>query len=1223
MKKKIFAMVLTLCMVLTMMPSMAWAEEQPDLSELTLHGGGDCARPGEGNVGNGIFTESMTVMYAGNKITDYTVSVKSENGGTIIQNVDGTFDYIPSQVGTWPITITYQGKDYVFSFYVSENDVPHTRYFYALEDSEIMLPHNERGFGAQLSGEKYDGKKYQYDEFAIESVISNKEEVVSVSNCDGEYFLTAKAFGEATITITHEGFDKNTVEKKVKIFVTDKRWDVELSAENDCRSMLPGSAVTFLAKVSYFVYDQENDCITDVEKPYVLEGNLKNQDQRNEVKIDASGDQAIVTALPQAGYQEVPIQLEVYETDANGEPVASIAFACYIEEEFYTIELDDFQADLKKGDSMTVIPSLMHHYVKDGSNHTEKVVNTSNTSVEFYVSGNNNLAISGEDGKFIITRPDAGNAGFGIGGKINGDDKCDRWFELNWIEDGGDEPQEPEHSTYFLGSLPDDNTSLKKSDISYKDRYINMSLESDAEENCLYFAVPTGKNYQPEAFQLINKAAKYSQKSGTDRSRAKDMLQCEGENLFADNFSMESEGTADIESQTYNIYKINLNKYLGHGDIRVVIDEDGDKKADNWVDLRFALNVTVRGDAKGVKRLYNAADAQRNLFNFESEFPDVVLEQNDNGKTGVYYNAMDVYDQGKDSYKQGRFSELALELEDGYVLNQISFLINGEKQPAKFQVVRYYDYAVYDANGHMLTDPEIRDCGWNGEQGSYGGKVMSGADKGQEKAQGFAVTKQVVLGKGAGSNDQHFVASFLKEQSQYSLKYLGALTEYLVFYENYYDHDGTIEIVFDVQELPTASEVSTKVEDFDGKICIIPESNQGGHKYVVSSEVLQDYVLTGEDGLNAKLQKEYHDNYSVEKVFEITATKDGQNVSELEQYITITIPKSMFKGKPKHYKVMNIDADGNMVEMETTYEINGDYIVFKTGHLSKYAIITDEDLDGGDNTGGNTGGASGGAIAPTPSDVTTSGTAGDKVTTAKTDVKTSEKTNADGTKETVAEVKVSAANQKEIIKQAKQNGSKEIILEVPASAAGDATSANVQLEKAFLDQLLKETNASLTIRTPFGDTTYTQDEIKALLEKADGDTVTLTVSKADPAAEEAERIAQAKAAAKKAAIKARSSKTAKGSVKVVLFTDAETKAFIKSMQDMGYTVKYRFYRSTKKASGYKVMLTKDKPVYLNTGGKKGVKYYYKVQVRIYDENGKLITATALKQCKYACRIWTK
>ena len=1159
MKKKFFAIVLAFCMVLTMMPGMAWAEGQPNLSGLTLHGGGDCARPGEGNVGNGIFTESMTVMYDGNKITDYTVSVKSENGGTISQNVDGTFDYIPSQVGTWPITITYQDKDYVFSFYVSENDVPHTRYFYALEDSEIMLPHNERGFGAQLSGEKYDGKKYQYDEFAIESVISNKEEVVSVSNCDGEYFLTAEAIGEATLTITHNGFANSKEVKEIKISVTDKKWDVALSAENDCRSMLPGSAVTLYANVRYFEYNQEEDFITDVEKPYVLEWDLENEEQRNEVEIEASGDQAIVKAKIQAGYQEVPIRLEVYEADTNGksvgEPVASIAFACYIEEEFYTIELGAFQSDLKKGHSMTVVPSLMYHYVKDGINHTEKV---ENTSVKFCVSGNNNLDIREEDGKFIITRPDAGNAGFGIGGEIDGEYKCDRWFELDWIGEGGDEPQEPEHSTYFLGSLPAGNTSLKDSDISYEDRYINMSLAPDAEENCFYFAVPEGMNCQPEAFQLINSAAKYSQDSGTDRSRAKDMLQCEGTNLFAENFSMQTVRTVDIESQTYKIYKINLNQYIGHGDIRVVVDEDGDKKADNWVDLRFALNVTVRGNAEGVKRLYNAADAQRNLFNFESEYPDVAFAQKDNARTGVYYNAMDVYHQGKENYKQGGFSELALELEDGYVLNQISFLINGEKQPAKFQVVRYYDYAVYDANGHMLTDPEIRNCGWKGGQGSYGGKVMSGADKGQEKAQGFAATEQVVLGEGAGSNDQHFVASFLKEQSQYSLKYLGALTEYLVFYENYYNYEGTIEIVFDVQKLPTASEVSKEGEDFDGKICIIPESNQGGHKYVVSSEVLQDYVLTGEDGLNAKLQKEYHDNYSVEKVFEITATADGEPVSELNKYITITIPKSMFKGNPKHYKVMNIDDNGNMVEMETTYEINGDYIVFKTGHLSKYAIITDEDLTGGDNTGG---GASGGAIAPVPSDVATSGTAGDKVTTAKTEVKTSEKVHADGTKETAAEVKVSAANQKEIIKQ--------------ASAAGSATSANVQLEKAFLNQLLNETSASLTIKTPFGDTTYTQDELKALLEKADGDTVTLTVSKADPAAEEAERVAQAKAAAKQVDLKARSSKTSKG-IKVVFKADAESKAFIESMKELGYTVKYRFYRSQKKASGYKAMLTEDR-----------------------------------------------
>ena len=119
-----------------------------------------------------------------------------------------------------------------------------------------------------------------------------------------------------------------------------------------------------------------------------------------------------------------------------------------------------------------------------------------------------------------------------------------------------------------------------------------------------------------------------------------------------------------------------------------------------------------------------------------------------------------------------------------------------------------------------------------------------------------------------------------------------------------------------------------------------------------------------------------------------------------------------------------------------------------------------------------------------------------------------------------------------------------------------------------------------------------------------------------------EMLAQAKAAAKQVDLKARSSKTSKG-IKVVFKADAESKAFIESMKELGYTVKYRFYRSQKKASGYKAMLTKDTPVYTNTNGKTGTKYYYKVQLRVYDQNGKLIAATALKQCKYACRTWTK
>ena len=115
----------------------------------------------------------------------------------------------------------------------------------------------------------------------------------------------------------------------------------------------------------------------------------------------------------------------------------------------------------------------------------------------------------------------------------------------------------------------------------------------------------------------------------------------------------------------------------------------------------------------------------------------------------------------------------------------------------------------------------------------------------------------------------------------------------------------------------------------------------------------------------------------------------------------------------------------------------------------------------------------------------------------------------------------------------------------------------------------------------------------------------------------------AKALAAKLTPVARSAKTAKKNVKVTTSLDKQDKAIVQELKDAGYTVKYRFYRSTKKAAGYKAAVTKKTASYTNTGGKKGTKYYYKVQVRVYDENGKLTAKTALKQCRYAARVWSK
>ena len=80
---------------------------------------------------------------------------------------------------------------------------------------------------------------------------------------------------------------------------------------------------------------------------------------------------------------------------------------------------------------------------------------------------------------------------------------------------------------------------------------------------------------------------------------------------------------------------------------------------------------------------------------------------------------------------------------------------------------------------------------------------------------------------------------------------------------------------------------------------------------------------------------------------------------------------------------------------------------------------------------------------------------------------------------------------------------------------------------------------------------------------------------------------------------------------------------IKELEKLGYTVKYKFYRSTKKSSGYKATVTKNVPLYINTAGRDGVMYYYKANIMIYDKDGELIAQTAIKQCKYANRRWSK
>lgn len=349
-----------------------------------------------------------------------------------------------------------------------------------------------------------------------------------------------------------------------------------------------------------------------------------------------------------------------------------------------------------------------------------------------------------------------------------------------------------------------------------------------------------------------------------------------------------------------------------------------------------------------------------------------------------------------------------------------------------------------------------------------------------------------------------------------------------------------------------------------------------------------------------------------------------------------------------------------------------------------------------------------GIWAGAETEVVTSGT-DVKITTTPTEVKISGNT---------AIATVTDKNAKELLKQAKENKSAEIVINVSAADAKDAETVNLELDKKTVESIVKDTDATVTVKTPTGEINLDKETLKQISGETSGNTIsieitkvskpeeahkelvgangqvfklavksgnaviskfngTVTVKLAVPDAlkdkniaavhiegsaleklegkritqnkvefyefttnhfsefalvdtaevkldgdDNADRADKAKSLIKELKIKAVSSKTAKKNVKVTVKINSKNNDLIKELGDMGFTVKYKYYRSVKKASKYTAVKTKSAKTYINTKGKRGSKYYYKVRAVVYDGD-KVIAQSALKQCKYAVRTWTK
>ena len=91
-------------------------------------------------------------------------------------------------------------------------------------------------------------------------------------------------------------------------------------------------------------------------------------------------------------------------------------------------------------------------------------------------------------------------------------------------------------------------------------------------------------------------------------------------------------------------------------------------------------------------------------------------------------------------------------------------------------------------------------------------------------------------------------------------------------------------------------------------------------------------------------------------------------------------------------------------------------------------------------------------------------------------------------------------------------------------------------------------------------------------------------------------------------------RTAKVGKKVKVTVNAD----VQTLTDNGYTVTYKFYKSTKKGSGYKNTVNKTTNTYTNTNPVKG-KNYYKVKLVVKNADGAVVATTPLTQCKYGVR----
>ena len=675
--------------------------------------------------------------------------------------------------------------------------------------------------------------------------------------------------------------------------------------------------------------------------------------------------------------------------------------------------------------------------------------------------------------------------------------------------------------------------------------------------------------------------------------------------------------------KTMSVSKISLKKYATQKEVYSKFTiKDSPEYQNEFATVRLCqgMNISIQctglnntlddTDANDIAHIMDTISYSQKAMGIEDsngmEFGTPPVE----GKFSSYY--ADAYaivsDEG-----QGKMTFLNIDLEPGYVIEKIT---NHDGTELEYVGVESMYLELFDSQNNSITDgEEIWNKGWHG-------RTDGNTDKNGNDIQ-FITAYHCFAA--SGNSFMHYklneenVGDILKflEKNDFSVK---QKTDWFTAYTVYFTEDiaEQTELIFHIKKAQ-ASEDEISVS--------------GNDENKVNAALSETETTATKDLLKKNLTTIGTDGYEVLDVYDITAGE-----ADVKGLYNITIPAPKLKNaNPKECKVVYYADDGNAVplEMETTYTMdankNATGIVFTTGHFSKYAVITKAK-----SSGGSTGGGGGGGFIPPVTDNDNVTKKAENTLPEKTVQELSEKTEAQITIKTdAAEVTLDKAAVDALAAQAGTTGTVKLIVE---TVKQDENTLQVELKLVTSKGVVsdfKGGNVSVTINLGkalaaknvvcvYIDDNGTYHKVNGT-KNPDG-TYTFTTGHfstyAVIAETEAEEIfAQQKADADKLVtnlkLKARSSKTAKGNIKVNLTV---TKGSVRALEDLGYTVKYKYYRSTSKAKGYKAKYETKGKMYINTAAKKGTRYYYKARVMVYDANGNLVTKSELKQCRYASRV---